>query len=324
MFGINKNSQSKVLCILGPTASGKSGLAERIAEHIDAEIINVDSAQIYKQLNIGSAKPDAKTLAKIPHHLIDIREPFAGYSAADFVQDSQLAIESILQKNKLPILVGGTMLYFKALFEGLADLPEADPETREKLKHELETKGLLALHAELAKHDPVAAKKIKATDPQRILRALEVYRVSGRPISFWHQQQQEKKNLFEPKFDFIKIALIPSDRSILHQRIESRLEQMMQAGFLKEVESLTLEEHFTRDCSALRSVGYRQLLAHILDSEPLDDSFMKAVYATRQLAKRQLTWLRKMPQLEKIDPLHADFWQDTCSLLKTHNIFINH
>lgn len=318
------NNQKLVLCILGPTASGKSGLAEWIASQTSAELVNVDSAQIYKHLNIGSAKPDAETLNRIPHHLIDIREPFDTYSASEFVSDAEDAIADIHSRNKLPILVGGTMLYFKALFEGLAEMPEADEMVRRELEREIEEKGLAALHAELTEIDPKAAAKIRPTDPQRIQRALEVYRVSGKPISYWHEQQKLKQNEREDKFNFIKIALMPEDRAKLHERIELRLRQMMEQGFLKEVQELSLMPDFTRDCSAMRSVGYRQILAHVLDGEDLEESFMKAVFATRQLAKRQFTWLRKLrqthAQIQVLDPFSKSYKTAYKEFLQLQNL----
>ncbi len=315
-----QSEKPTVICILGPTASGKSGLAEWIATKVPAEIVNVDSAQVYRDLNIGSAKPDRETQARIPHHLIDIREPFESYSASEFVSDAVTAIAEIHARGKLPILVGGTMLYFKALFEGLAKMPAADTEIRKQLEKEIEDKGLAALHAELSDLDPVAAAKIKPTDPQRIQRALEVYRLTGKPISYWHAQQREMQNEQEEKFNFIRLALIPEDRAQLHQHIEQRLQAMMQQGFLQEVEQLSQRLDFDPEASAMRSVGYRQLLAIILEQADIDESFMKAVFATRQLAKRQLTWLRKMPHLQVFDPFQADLKHEVLVFLQSKSL----
>lgn len=289
---------------MGPTASGKTALALSWAEQHDGEIVSVDSALVYRNLDIGAAKPSADELARVPHHLIDIREPWQPYSAAEFAADARKAIEGIVERGKLPILAGGTGLYFQALLQGLSPMPEADAETRAGIESEAAEKGWPAMHAQLAAVDPQAAARIHATDPQRIQRALEVYRLSGKPISQW----QREGNAADPlPLRVLKLAIAPADRAILHQRIENRFDAMLEAGFLDEVRRLRaipqLRDHARPlDLPALRAVGYRQAWEH-LDGATSADAFRdQAIFATRQLAKRQLTWLRGRPDLRWFDP----------------------
>ena len=288
----------KVLCIMGPTASGKTELALQIAQKHHGEIINVDSAQVYRGMDIGTAKADIKTRSIVPHHLFDIREPHETYSAADFSKDAVLAIDEIHSRGNLPILAGGTMLYFKALFEGLANLPPADVNYREYLATKAQEIGWPEIHKELAKIDEESAQRIKPNDKQRIQRALEVFHVSNKTMTQFYSEQTN----FKQKYNFIKLALVPENRAQLHRNIEDRLVKMFENGFLDEVTTLKKDKNFKRDSAAMRAVGYRQVLNYQFSEDNLDEAIKKSIYATRQLAKRQLTWLRKMPNLLLIDP----------------------
>lgn len=285
------------LLIAGPTASGKSGLALRLAELVPAEIISVDSAQVYRGFDIGSAKPARSVRERIPHHLLDIREPEDIYSAGEFVADALEAIEAVRGRGRLPILVGGTMLYFNALIRGIAKLPTADPDIRRDIDSEAAARGWPALHAELVSVDPVSAAKIHPNDPQRIQRALEVYRASGRPISDWQIDTRPRHS-----WRFARVALVPAERAWLHERIENRFGQMLQEGFLEEVRTLRARPTLTSDAPSLRAVGYRQMWAHLAGEADLKSAIARAVAATRQLAKRQLTWIRADPNWERVDP----------------------
>ena len=287
----------KILCLMGPTASGKTNLAFALAEHLPIEIISVDSGQIYRGMDIGAAKPTASEQAQVPHHLIDILDPSESYSAAQFCLDALRCIEEIQSRGKIPILVGGTMLYFHALQQGLAPLPSSVPALRAQLEEEKNTLGLAALYAELQGCDPEAANNIKSTDPQRILRALEVYRSSGKTISAWCKEQSPQKLPFLP----LNIAIIPSDRAILHNRIVLRFTEMLKRGFIEEVERLYSRADLHSGLPAMRSVGYRQVWDYL--SGNCSFAFMqeRGVIATRQLAKRQLTWLRSWQDLHRYD-----------------------
>ncbi len=305
---------AKYLALAGPTASGKTAAALAIAEHYPVEIISVDSALVYRGMDIGTAKPRADELAAVPHHLIDIRDPLHPYSAAEFVLDAQRLIAGIRSRGKLPLLVGGTMLYFKALFDGLDDLPQADLAVRAVLAGEAATKGWPALHAELARVDPVTAARLAPNDSQRISRALEVFRLTGQPLSFFHQRNATETIAAGARSQRAEalISLEPSDRSWLHGRIAGRFGAMLAAGFLDEVRALRARGDLTPDLPSMRCVGYRQAwetldLAAVRAEPPVlsgvegVEAFLpqlrdKGIAATRQLAKRQLTWLRSMPQ----------------------------
>ena len=297
------------IALMGPTASGKTALAMEWAQRLGGEIVSVDSALVYRGLDIGAAKPEAAMLAAVPHHLIDVREPWQPYSAAEFAADARIALDEIAARCKIPILAGGTGLYFQALLEGLAPMPEADPAVRAIIANEAADKGWPALHAELAGVDPRAAAKIKATDPQRIQRALEVFRLSGKPISEW-QATSVRDRL---PFRVLKLVLSPRDRAVLHQRIELRFDAMLKAGFLDEVHRLRDLPQLQAidkplDLPAIRAVGYRQaweyLDRHGLDGLLPEAEFRdRAIFATRQLAKRQLTWLRGQQDARWFDPL---------------------
>ena len=287
---------SSVLCLAGPTASGKSAaamaIAERLSPRLAVEIVSVDSALIYRGMDIGTAKPTPAERAAVPHHLVDVIDPAERYSAARFIADARREIAAIRSRGALPLLVGGTMLYFKALFDGLDVLPEADPQVRAELDARARRDGWPALHAELARIDPVAAARIAPLDAQRIQRALEVHRVSGRPLSDWHTGASAA---VRPPL----ISLEPHDRSWLHARIEQRFAAMLAAGFLDEVRALRARPDLHADLPSMRAVGYRQAW-QALEAGDLAGWSNRAIAATRQLAKRQLTWLRSMPWREVV------------------------
>jgi len=294
-----KTDSPIAIAIMGPTATGKTDLAIKLVQQFPCEIISVDSALVYRGMDIGSAKPDAEELVIAPHHLIDIREPDETYSAADFRTDCLTLMEDITSRGKIPLLVGGTMLYFKALQEGLSPLPSADESVREKLEAEANEKGWEFMHQRLKQVDPVAAERIHQNDPQRIQRALEVFEISGQPMSeLWEQQKFNKL-----PYRLIKIILFPEDRSILHQRIETRFKNMLDQGFIDEVEDLKKYKHVSPDWPSMRAVGYRQALAYLDGEYDLDEMINKGIYATRQLAKRQVTWLRKEENGNFYDPV---------------------
>lgn len=295
-----------VIFIMGPTASGKTALAIDLYQTDLFEIISVDSAMIYKDMDIGSAKPDAKELSLAPHHLIDFLDPSQSYSAAQFSEDAIQLINEIHDKKRIPLLTGGTMLYFKALKEGLADLPEADESIRNDLKQKVKTKGIESLHHELAQCDPKAAEKLHATDTQRIMRALEVFLSSGKPLSQWHAEQK-LNTLPNP---LLSIALAPFDRAILHQRIADRFQQMMNNGFFDEVKRLYAREDLHLDLPSMRSVGYRQMWQHLNGELSYDEAIERAIIATRQLAKRQYTWLRSWQDIHWFDSLDNKSLED--------------
>ncbi|HUH39214.1 MAG TPA: tRNA (adenosine(37)-N6)-dimethylallyltransferase MiaA [Spongiibacteraceae bacterium] len=279
--------------LMGPTAAGKTGLAIELVQRLPMEIISVDSALVYRGMDIGTAKPGAAELALAPHRLIDIRDPAEAYSAAEFHRDALREMADITARGRIPLLVGGTMLYFKALREGMATLPPADPALRRALEIEAAARGWPALHAELARVDPLTAARLHPNHSQRIQRALEVYRLSGRPLSAW-QAEQVSEAL---PYDLIQLAVCPADRAVLHRRIALRFEQMLARGLIEEVAALRERGDLHRDLPAMRAVGYRQCWQY-LDGELDRDQLVAAgVAASRQLAKRQLTWLRSWPDL---------------------------
>ena len=286
------------ICIAGPTASGKTAAAMAVARQYGVEIISVDSALVYRGMDIGTAKPTPDELAAVPHHLIDIRDPLQAYSAAEFVADADRLIGEITARGKLPLLVGGTMLYFKALFDGLDDMPKADPAVRAALADEAAAKGWPAMHEELARVDPATAARLAPNDSQRISRALEVFRVSGQPLSFFHQQGAIKKVATPQDAERAGglISLEPQDRGWLHERIAQRFDAMLAAGFVDEVKALRARGDLNPDLPSMRCVGYRQAWEALDHVYPMSELRDKGVFATRQLAKRQITWLRSMPQ----------------------------
>lgn len=287
-----------VFVLTGPTGAGKSEWAEELAQTAPVEIVSVDSALVYRGMDIGSAKPDRALRQRIPHHLIDICEPTDNYSAGRFVTDATEAIEAIHARGKVPLLVGGTMLYLRALMQGLAQLPEASPEVRREIDERASREGWSALHAELARLDPVAAGRINSADPQRIQRALEVCYMTGRPIT------ELQRDTVSPLagYPVRAWALAPADRAVLHQRLEARFHSMLRAGFLDEVRSLRARGDLDARHSSMRAVGYRQLWAHLAGEYDLAEATRRAVTATRQLAKRQLTWMRSERSLAWLNP----------------------
>jgi tRNA dimethylallyltransferase len=279
-----------LICLMGPTASGKTDLAIGLAEKLDCELVSVDSALVYRGMDIGSAKPD------YPHHLVDIRDPAEPYSAADFAADAWRLCAEITARGHTPLLVGGTMLYFRAFLEPMAALPPADPSIRAAIEARAAEQGWPAVHAELAAVDPDAAARIHPNHSQRLMRALEVYRATGRALSDWHREGGAGPDP-HAHYRVRQLAICPSERAVLHARIAARFEQMMAAGFLDEVRALYVRGDLDPELPALRAVGYRQLWQHLAGQCSLEEAVEKAVAATRQLAKRQLTWLRKWPDL---------------------------
>jgi tRNA dimethylallyltransferase len=282
------------IALAGPTASGKTAASLEIGRHYDVEIISVDSALVYRGMDIGTAKPTARELAFIKHHLIDIRDPLQAYSAAEFVRDASALIRDIHGRGKLPLLVGGTMLYFKALADGLDDMPPADAAVREALSEEAAEKGWPAMHAQLAAVDPITARRLAPADSQRIQRALEVYRLSGLPLSQFHAEKADA-GVAKPSNGAL-ISLEPNERAWLHGRIALRFDTMLAGGFLEEVKILRARGDLHIDLPSMRCVGYRQAWEALDGLWPMTELRDKGVFATRQLAKRQITWLRSMPQ----------------------------
>ena len=280
--------------LMGPTASGKTALAVELVKHFPLEIISVDSALVYRGMNVGTAKPDADLLRIAPHRLIDIRDPAEGYSAAGFREDALAAMADITAQGRIPLLAGGTFLYFRALECGLSGMPAADAAVRARLEAEAQQFGWSELHVRLATIDPQAASRIHANDPQRIQRALEVYELSGRPISDFHEQQEE----VALPYRVLKLGLVPQDREVLHARIRQRFEQMLADGLVEEVRALVSRGDLNAELPAMRAVGYRQVWAFLAGNSGYDEMVEQAIVATRQYAKRQMTWLRSEPVLE--------------------------
>ncbi len=292
--------QNKAIFLMGPTAVGKTELALRLGAHYPIEIISVDSALIYRDLNIGSAKPTAEEMARVPHHLIDILSPLDNYSVADFLRACNQEITAINQRGNLPILVGGTMMYYNALINGISQLPEADSSLREQLTLEFQQVGNLAMHQRLVELDPICATKIKPNDVQRVQRALEVCILTGKPMSL---AQQEHKLPGLINCDYLSLAIIPTNRELLHQRINLRFEQMLQQGFINEVVQLQLKyPNLSAEHNSMRCVGYRQVWDYLAGTIDLTQLREQGMAATRQLAKRQITWLRSMNVIAIDDP----------------------
>lgn len=284
--------------LMGPTASGKSGLALELAAQMPVEIVSVDSAQVYRGLDIGSAKPDAETRARVPHHLLDFLDPLESYSAARFRDDALKIIADIKARGRIPLLTGGTMLYFHVLMRGLNDLPSADAQLRQRLEHEASTHGTAEMHRRLTQRDAATAARLHPNDWQRIQRALEIIELSGQtPTEFYAHEKSEPL-----RGPIIKLALNPPERSVLHARIAKRFEQMMVAGFLDEVAALRARGDLHLDLPAMRAVGYRQLWQHLDGDYDRNAAVQRGIAATRQLAKRQLTWLRSQEDVTVLDP----------------------
>lgn len=300
------------LMLGGPTASGKSEWAMALAERIPIEIVSVDSTQVYRGLDIGSAKPSAESRASVPHHLIDIRDPHEHYSAGAFVADVLPLIAAINERGRLPVLVGGTMLYFNALVRGLAELPASRPDLRAAIDARAARAGWPALHAELEAVDPDAATRIRPTDAQRIQRALEVFEATGRSLSDWQRGTAPAHGL-----RCLRWALLPADRAALHARIATRFESMLAAGWLEEIRRLQADPRLHPRLPALRSVGYRQLWSHVAGEAALPEAIERGIAATRQLAKRQMTWIRGDAGWQSVDPGAAGALQGWLTAVQT-------
>ncbi|WEM42094.1 tRNA (adenosine(37)-N6)-dimethylallyltransferase MiaA [Photobacterium sp. DA100] len=286
----------QAIFLMGPTASGKTDLAIRLRQQLPVELISVDSALIYKNMDIGTAKPDAEELALAPHRLIDIRDPAQSYSAADFRADALKEMADIVAQGRIPLLVGGTMLYYKALLEGLSPLPAADPAIRAQIEQEAAEKGWQAMHEELVRIDPVSGARIHPNDPQRLSRALEVFRISGKTLTELTKTQGDALPYRVHQF-----AITPTDRAVLHRRIEQRFEKMIEAGFEQEVRALYERGDLHPDLPSIRCVGYRQMWEYLDGQCSLDEAVFRGICATRQLAKRQITWLRSWKDLTWLD-----------------------
>lgn len=288
---------------MGPTASGKTGAAVELYSRLPIEIISVDSALVFKDMDIGTAKPDAETLAKAPHHLIDIIEPTSAYSAASFREDALRLMGEITARGKIPLLVGGTMLYFKSLEGGLSGLPEANAEVRARLDARAALIGWPGMHERLATVDPVTAARLQPNDAQRIQRALEVFELTGESMTDLYAKQTSEALPYK----LLKIALVPSDRKVLHERIALRFDQMLAAGFVNEAKALIAKyPQLTPESTSMRCVGYRQALEHFAGDYDVAELRDRGIFATRQLAKRQLTWLRGMDDTVELDCLNPD------------------
>ena len=286
---MNKDNLPSAIFLMGPTASGKTELAFQLAQRLGAEIISVDSALVYKGMDIGTAKPTLKERQGIPHYLIDILDPAESFSTGSFRKQALELMEDITKRGKIPLLVGGTMLYFNALYNGLATLPEANPDVRKLLDDELATVGKEAMHARLKSIDPESAERIHPNDPQRVQRALEVYELSGKPITqFFREAQQD-----QIPFNKIKLIVAPQDRKLLHEKIAQRFRQMVDRGLVEEVRALYNRGDLTDALPSIRAVGYRQTWSYLQGEYDLDTLIERGIIATRQLAKRQFTWLRR-------------------------------
>ena len=292
----------KAILLMGPTASGKTAAALELARHFPIELISVDSAQVFVDMNVGTAKPDAATLAAFPHHLIDLITPEEAYSAARFRNDALACMADIVRRGRFPLLVGGTMLYYKALLEGLAELPAADPAIRAEIDALAATHGWPAVHAELARVDPEAARRLHPTDSQRLQRALEIYRLSGIPMSALLAQGEKQT----PAYDYLALGLLPSDRAVLHTRIAARFDEMLAQGLEDEVSALRQRYRLSLELPSMRCVGYRQVWEAQDGRIPRGELRDRGIYATRQLAKRQLTWMKNTLRPELFDSLSAD------------------
>lgn len=291
-----------VICLMGPTASGKTDIAMKLVDLFPMDVVSVDSALVYRGMNIGTAKPDARSLRACPHRLIDLRDPEENYSAGDFVRDAVVEIDRIHAEDRLPLLVGGTMMYFRSLTAGIANLPGADSALRADIDAEANDKGWPEMHRQLAAVDSVAAEKINPNDAQRIQRALEVYRLSGRCLTSWQEGTAPARTACE----FIKIGLIPEPRAELHSRIADRLDLMLEAGFVAEMKKLMRRNGLTADHASMRAVGYRQYWSCLQGEFGPEEARTRALSATRRLAKRQLTWLRSERDLFMVNPLEAN------------------
>jgi tRNA dimethylallyltransferase len=305
-----------VVLIMGPTGAGKTDLAIRLAERLPIEIVSVDSAMVYRGMDIGTGKPPPELLKQHPHHLVDILDPAQSYSAGQFVRDAHRAIDDIRARGRTPLLVGGTMLYFRALRRGLADMPQADPVVRREIDREGALLGWPALHAQLASIDSRAAARIQPNDAQRIQRALEVHRLSGKTLSQLHAEAKPQR----PDLSYVAYAWSPADRTRLYAGIELRFQRMLAEGFLDEVRRLYERGDLHADLPSMRSVGYRQLWEHLAGQSPFELAVQRAILATRHLARRQLIWLRSEDELHWVDALEAqaDAHMERCVAVLRH------
>ena len=300
---------------MGPTASGKTAVAVALIDQLPVEIISVDSALVYKDMDIGTAKPDANLLLQAPHHLLNLIDPTSAYSAASFRSDALRLMADITARGKIPLLVGGTMLYFKALQEGLSGLPEANPEVRAALDLEAAQIGWPGMHAKLALIDSVTAARLAPNDTQRIQRALEVHAISGETMSSLFAKQTSAALPYR----LLKLALVPNDRAVLHERIALRFDQMLEAGFLDEMRALLVKyPTLNKDSTSMRCVGYRQALEHLAGDYDQHELRDRGIFATRQLAKRQLTWLRGMADSLELDCLQLSLQDQVLQAIKQH------
>ena len=309
--------------LMGPTAAGKTDLAIALTQVLPCELISVDSALIYRDMDIGTAKPSKDVLAAHPHRLIDIRDPAQSYSAAEFRHDALAAMAEISARGRIPLLVGGTMLYYKALVEGLADMPPADAQVRADLEAEMAALGLAELHRQLAEVDPESAARIHPNDPQRLVRALEVYRVSGQSMTDHRARQQQAAQAGDDAalpYTVAGLAIAPANRHVLHERIALRFAQMLEQGFVEEVRALRNRRDLHAGLPSIRAVGYRQVWDHLDGALTAAQMQERGVIATRQLAKRQFTWLRSWPDLHWLDSLADDNLSRTLKYLRTISI----
>lgn len=308
--------------LMGPTAAGKTDLAVRLVQEKNCEIISVDSALVYRDMNIGTAKPDAETLAKAPHRLIDIRDASEPYSAMEFREDALRAMAEITAAGKVPLLTGGTMMYFKFLRDGAAKLPPADEAVRQKLDQQAAEHGWQYMHDRLREVDPVSAERIHPNDPQRIERALEVYEITGRNMTeFWKDQQMDDGP--EPlPYNVVNLAVCPEDRKVLHERIALRYEIMLKQGFVNEVKALYKRGDLDVNLPSIRAVGYRQVWDYLDGNVTYDEMVEKGIIATRQLAKRQITWLRSWSDLHWFESQDKNLFENVLKKLNTASIFV--
>ena len=295
------NSALPVIAIMGPTASGKTGLALDIAAKVESEVISVDSALVYKGMDIGTAKPTQEEQEGVVHHLIDIIDPAQSYSVSQFVNDTNALIGDILARGKVPILAGGTMMYFNALINGISPLPKSDEKIRDEITQQAQRLGWSKLHDELRGVDPISGERIHPNDPQRITRALEVYRSTGKTLTHWQQQEGEKC-----PYNIAQFAIAPADRAVLHERIATRFDMMLEQGFENEVVKLYERSDLHEDLPSVRSVGYRQMWQYLDGQLSYAEMRERGIIATRQLAKRQLTWLRGWEQVTWLDTFAND------------------
>lgn len=304
-----------VICLMGPTASGKTSLAVELVKRFPFEIISVDSAMVYRGMDIGTAKPSTSILQEAPHHLINIREPNEAYSAGEFRRDALRLIDDIHARHRIPLLVGGTMLYFKVLQEGIADLPTSDPLIRDTILHRASEQGWPALHAALMQVDPDTAKRLNPNDSQRIGRALEVYEMTGKTLTEWQQNKPEVL-----PHSYLNMALIPTDRAWLHDQINQRVDQMLKDGLIEEVKRLMQFTDLSENFPSMRACGYRECWSYLRGELDYDTMLEKIKASTRQLAKRQLTWLRSWPSVKVFDPQCPQMIEQVFSFFRMNKV----